>query len=565
LRLSHADDADDADDNIATLILSEMKKIIRIMVLNNITYLTQLLISFQLIYKESKHYKIDNNVFNSFSLGTNKTIYPTKNNDKIKEQISAILKNMPTSYNTNYTNKEGITDKKIFLLAHSIKYNVTSENIYVSIVDHDNIICPEIEVDQSILTHKIDITKPHFNDILKEEYESLLKTYFVKTTENSYRMKNVIDYDLYNTIVNIQYFNKPPLDKPKKYKRSTDFFTDVSTLTGYKKLKDTKQFIHISNFVDNSTSVKLPEKYIYLIFDKSYIKNGQNWIRFNETTENHTFKYVNENQSSIAFQNEPWNLLNSEDLDKDIESIHCPLRYQGNFINWTLLQLRKFAMSLETNKFFDKDSDEYRELSQHFLIKALQLSDKQLLTKLNLFVNVRLDVPNIAEFDVSKPNNNTTDINRYNAFVTSIQFAHCVNPMRITDKDYYKCVQSSAGGGGYIAVMAGGGTTMYLFDMRFVLFPFALVMFALSYTLTEKLIMRNIIEDRKLDIILTFSAMYYTFISIIALARGIPFRQYIAHITSFYGILLICYYLIPNVNNTILFAWFISLCWSLIL
>ena len=102
-----------------------------------------------------------------------------------------------------------------------------------------------------------------------------------------------------------------------------------------------------------------------------------------------------------------------------VKTIHCPIRYQGNFITDTLEQFKYFAQQLANYN--------VATFTNNLLLKKLEENIKKDTvtpekTKLVLFACVRTDLMNKdgSENSKIKPN-----------FESTLKFAHCLNPFRI--------------------------------------------------------------------------------------------------------------------------------------
>lgn len=114
-----------------------------------------------------------------------------------------------------------------------------------------------------------------------------------------------------------------------------------------------------------------------------------------------------------------------EEFDTIIKNIHCPLRYQGNFINKTLFDIKNYAESLaksqesKTEDFLTKD-----------LMKNNIITNDTFEQKFILMTNIRLDFKDEG--------NDSRHQNYKNSFIKSLEFAHCINPFKGESDGYYK-------------------------------------------------------------------------------------------------------------------------------
>lgn len=116
-----------------------------------------------------------------------------------------------------------------------------------------------------------------------------------------------------------------------------------------------------------------------------------------------------------------------------IRRVHCPLRFQGNYIAATLVYLKWYAQQLSNDKVLVDD-----EMNKGLVLKELLMNDitsfkYDMKQKMVLMVNIRLD---------HKLQKDTNDIRKNNYFKelsSSLKFSHCINPFSLKTGEYYKC------------------------------------------------------------------------------------------------------------------------------
>ena len=136
-------------------------------------------------------------------------------------------------------------------------------------------------------------------------------------------------------------------------------------------------------------------------------------------TEEQKDMLLNDNNAS-TFTNQI-NTWNREYLYK----IHCPIRYQGNFINQTLEQMKTYIMNTQKNPTV-KDITNFpgEQLNNNSRLSKLMNSK----TKFILFVNIRLDFQPDGDSGI-KPGSETQNENIKQAYSNSIEFANKINPL----------------------------------------------------------------------------------------------------------------------------------------
>jgi len=126
---------------------------------------------------------------------------------------------------------------------------------------------------------------------------------------------------------------------------------------------------------------------------------------------------------------------NIDDYIKTKIKYHCPIRYQGNFINVTLNNLRSYAEDLANPKTDSNGPPATSDIMTTYLMKNNIATDADLQQKFVLMTNIRLDF-----YLDSKKNENPKYKNYYNALQDSLDFAHCVNPFSIKgEKGFASC------------------------------------------------------------------------------------------------------------------------------
>jgi hypothetical protein len=117
-----------------------------------------------------------------------------------------------------------------------------------------------------------------------------------------------------------------------------------------------------------------------------------------------------------------------EYINSIIRNHHCPLRYQGNFINKSITSFEKIASDIQKKKSVIKDDDIGDKIKD-----IIKINGNIANAKLVVFTCIRED--------------------KADSIPPSLKFAHCINPLRNTGDGYLNCSTVSAGG-----MLAGGAT-----------------------------------------------------------------------------------------------------------
>lgn len=110
-----------------------------------------------------------------------------------------------------------------------------------------------------------------------------------------------------------------------------------------------------------------------------------------------------------------------------IRKIHCPIRYQGNFINKTLNDLQHYANELAN----PSPSSDQRMTSILKQIMTNNIYKNPMDHKFVLMTNIRLDFDKLNEISAKKRNYIT-------ALTDSLTFAHCLNPFSTKSADGFE-------------------------------------------------------------------------------------------------------------------------------
>lgn len=126
-----------------------------------------------------------------------------------------------------------------------------------------------------------------------------------------------------------------------------------------------------------------------------------------------------------------------EQMQATIRMYHCPLRFQGNFINVSLLDLVDYAKQLSTKSDYTGNNILTAVLMRNNIFNPNASYNMQ--QKFVLMSNIRLDF--ILNEDKSKNQvNDARHANYLEALETSLQFAHCINPFRIRGDNAANCL-----------------------------------------------------------------------------------------------------------------------------
>jgi hypothetical protein len=307
----------------------------------------------------------------------------------------------------------------------------------------------------------------------------------------------------------------------------------------------------------------------------------------------------NENYNNIAKDAIKYinGMLTYDDMLKlvntNLSIIHCPLRYQGHFINRTLNNIKDYATTLEENK-----EDALNIQKTEFMLNLFQLgkddstADKSI-TKLVLFVNIRLDFvlddnTNPDEIYRQAFNDDQSYIPIFKQFKTamlnSLRYGHCLNPLKATDSiqvgevaiNFYDCTNSTqptSGGYAYIIDVQKGGDQVWscgLYEHQAPFVFFALLCFTISFKGAEKAIEKGLLPPSDLFFASMLLTCYVILQSIIALAGGIPLNMFGMHIGVFVVVFAMLYavskasIIVCNSNTVIIVSWLLAVWYSLI-
>ena len=121
-----------------------------------------------------------------------------------------------------------------------------------------------------------------------------------------------------------------------------------------------------------------------------------------------------------------------------IKKHHCPLRYQGNFINDSI--------------------EEFRDLTENIKGKRYNKSPGPI-TK-QLYDALQIDNDNIQDKKVVIFTCISTGTRDKDSIKRSLKFAHCINPFKNTSGDYDDCTKSMAGGQGVLSKVKNVDVTL---------------------------------------------------------------------------------------------------------
>jgi hypothetical protein len=171
---------------------------------------------------------------------------------------------------------------------------------------------------------------------------------------------------------------------------------------------------------------------------------------------------INNNETFNRIINDFSQQVNTEVFSK----IHCPLRYQGNFINQTLVVLNDYAKALATpgttvspsNLLKTNDgltfciSTVLRDTLLNNDIYSSITAGEKLNRKLILMTNIRLD------FNTEENTRLDNDIHKnfLNTLPIALEFSHCINPFKLTTTGYEQCAKAITGGN-YPLLTGGDG------------------------------------------------------------------------------------------------------------
>jgi hypothetical protein len=339
-------------------------------------------------------------------------------------------------------------------------------------------------------------------------------------------------------------------------------------------------------------------------YDQNRINNGSDKLIIN----NHT---LNDGEYRKIDDSTLFNNISTM-FENAIKKYHCPIRNQGNFINKTLIVLKKFATRLAASKPEEVNAEDMikKEFKKDVFVSNILLynfinPNISFSTKLMLFIAVRMDF-NISLYkelgtdldyveqynkfgkkfyqdnNLPNDNNNITDFKKrhgyFQALTISLQFGHCINPYRPKGGQefkgqglngvYYTCPGATQGGGSSLQ-MYNGGANINLDPESYTFVFFSVMIFAVSLISTEKLVTRGLVPYNTFIVVVVFGLIYTILLSVIALANGISDKQLTYHVSSLYMLMGIMYFpwifsnQVNNFSNFLLFVWLVSLWWTL--
>jgi hypothetical protein len=279
------------------------------------------------------------------------------------------------------------------------------------------------------------IKKMTFVDLTTKEKKYYHSTYYTKliyTTNIEYEDQNDYSYDRFSTnwqeiLYKTEYdFIQPViLENINAYYILGEMNVILSELSNYnlkKKILAAKTFNDLVSFV-NERFANIKAANINIITNKGGFKKTEINIATNNIIEIQN-KLISADLLTLLTEigkNSKFNTI-IDQYEEYVNSIkkkyHCPLRYQGNFINESIKSFETIANDIQKNKSNDGDNikDEIKDI--------IQIEDKNIKNKkLVIFTCIREDKPD--------------------SITPSLKFAHCINPLRNTA--YFDCSNVSAG------------------------------------------------------------------------------------------------------------------------
>ena len=149
---------------------------------------------------------------------------------------------------------------------------------------------------------------------------------------------------------------------------------------------------------------------------------------------------------------------NHTDTTSFIEKYHYPLRYQGNFITKSIESFKKLASIINAPVSNSNSNSSDKILSK--ITELLDLKEKDG-SKLVVFTCMRLDKYSKTTGSYTPVDDNERQYaNNKESIENSLQFAHCINPVRQMDESFFDCEPKQGGSGKRRGSKRNGGAAV---------------------------------------------------------------------------------------------------------
>jgi hypothetical protein len=373
----------------------------------------------------------NSDLFNETGLKQNiNTFYdnPVLNNENDKSKIGILQ-------DGNIKKKENTRD-----FTHMEEYNTNNNTIELltGYKKQNETIIPEF-------------TPIHFNKLFTLFIKELIINKIINqrettTTSNKAKDKTKEFNAIHSFLINIQNY-----DRIKTVNQSYTYHAQKSINDLFDKINDIYKNDLIIEYINKYIKNDKEDNVITIEEINQYIKTPFGNVTYDKTTNKETYKILDHEMNDIAkyfeytyreYYKKDINYINVYLLylegkrnlietynDKIIGEIHCPLRFQGNYINETLDQ---FAFNI--NNLQENQNIKETEI-QTFPYNILYMHNNNLHNdiynlKIITFIHVRVDFDhrNIEEYEKSKDNLDTNMMNYKLAYKKTIDYAYKINP-----------------------------------------------------------------------------------------------------------------------------------------